>query len=259
MTDSPDKALNEVVEDDNLDATPASETNDSEEVSTEPTEPTGEEGERETETGEVVQKKGYNQRVQELVKERNQERARAQSLEERIAELTAPVEQQQQYQVPQEEPIIAPGEEIDASELEKRLRAREQRILQQARTEAQLMGKQSEAINRHVNESSQALKAYPELDPDSGDFNRDLSESITEAVEAHVRANPYSASVKKFVDKLMKPYKGAVSKEAGKVAENIARQASETAVRPTAVSKTEKSFDDLSIDEMEKELGVVVS
>ena len=55
----------------------------------------------------------------------------------------------------------------------------------------------------------------------------------------------------------MKPYNRAVAKEVGKVTENIAKQVSETALRPTQIATSEKKFEELSIKEMEKQLGVV--
>jgi len=261
MADSP-KAKNRVEEENNLDASPAAEPKDSGEVSETKVEPTGETKVEEKETGEKSKgkesKKGYEKRVRQLVSEKKRAQARAQSLEAKLAELTAPVGPQVAQQPPMpQEPIVKPGEEIDATELDKRIKTREQRLLQQADASAQLRAKQTEAIIRINNEASEVLKKYPELDPDSDSFNEDLSNSITEATEAYVRSNPYTASVKKFVAKLMKPYKGAVEKEVGEVTEKIAKQVSETALRPTSVKGGEKKFEELTIEEMEKKLGVV--
>lgn len=158
-----------------------------------------------------------------------------------------------------QEPIVADGEEIDVAELNRRIATRDQRILQQASANANLMQKQSEAINRINSEASEMIRAYPELDPDHESFNKELSDTIAEAVEAHVRANPYTASVKQFTARLMKPYQGAVTKEVGKATENIARQVSQAALRPTSVRNTEKTASEKSIAELEQELGIVQS
>ena len=260
--DSPDKALNDKVEEENnLDTTPVSEEQASEDVSEPKAEATVEAKAEETETGEGDQKKGYSQRVRELNERAKQAEAKAESLEERIAALTAPVEPRYQpyQQPPQEQPILAPGEEIDATELEKRLSQRDQRIIQQVDARSELRARQSEAINRVNTEASEAMRSNPELDPESPDFNRGLSDAVNEAVEAHIMANPYTASVKKIVEKLMKPYKGAVTKEVGKVTENIAKQVSETALRPTSVRQAEKKTADMSIEELENKLGIVPS
>jgi len=128
-----------------------------------------------------------------------------------------------------------------------------------ARSLVELEVKKSEAINRINNEAAEVVRKYPELDPESDDFNRELSDTVTEAVEAHVKANPFSASVKGFVAKLMKPYQGAVTKEVGKANEQLAKQVSSAALKPTSVSKKEKSASEKTIEELERELGIVVS
>lgn len=219
----------------------------------EETKPTGEvetEGaEAETEEGS---KKGYTQRVRELntkAKEaevRAQEaEAQAQSMAERLAALTGSVEPPV-YQPPQAEP----GSEISQEQYG-------QDVLRAADSLVTLRMKQRDILDKINNEANAAVRAYPQLDPESNTFDKELSDSVTEAVEAHVKADPYNSSVKSFVDRLMKPYQRAVTKEVGKVTENIAKQVSETALRPTQIATSEKKFEELSLKEMEKELGVV--
>ena len=252
-------ALNDDVETDNdVVATPATEeetagdvdevdsTNDVEDVS-----------DTETERGS---RKGLSNRVREL-------NARARTAEERNASLVARLEQlsgnsgQQDYlpyqQPTRNEPIVQPGEEIDAYELDRRLQARESRILQQADAMSTLKSKQSEAINRINNEAVKALQKYPELDPENAKFDKDLSDAITEATEAYVGKNPYDASIIKFVDKMMRPYKGAVSKEVGEMTKSVAKQVSESASRPTSIRGNERAATDKTIAELEAQLGVV--
>ena len=119
--------------------------------------------------------------------------------------------------------------------------------------------KQSEAVNRINTEASEVLRAYPELDPDSDSFDKELSDSITEAVDAQVKVSPYTTSVKRVVDNMMKPYRRAVNKQVGKETENIARQVSQSALRPTSVKQPEKRVEDMSPRELEAELGIVQS
>jgi hypothetical protein len=211
----------------------------------------------ETETEENL-KKGAAKRIKELNQRAKEAEAKAESLAEKLEKLTgASSSDMETYQpnIPSE-PLFQPGEEIDAQELERRLIAREQKIIQNTNALITLRNRQNEAINRINSESSEAVRQYPELDPDSEHFNNELSDTVYEAVEAYVKANPYKASVKQFVAKLMKPYKGAVDKEVGKAQENIARQVSQAALRPTSVRKQEKQAEDKSIEELEKELGV---
>jgi len=259
-----EKALNEKDEGNILDTTPVAEKKPAEEVAKPEVEIEGKEAETVEKVPEEVSKekpkKGYEQRVRELVKEREEEKAKAKSLAETLAELTGSVEPQAGYQptyTPPREPIVSPGEEIDATELERRIQAREEQTLQKADALAILRTKQQDAVNRINNEASVAMKTYPELDPESDSFDSELSESVTEAVEAHVRADPFKASVKNFVGKMMKPYQRAVTKEVGKVTENLAKQVSETALRPTSIRPKEKTAGEKTVKELEEELGIV--
>lgn len=157
----------------------------------------------------------------------------------------------------QNEPFVQPGEEIDVTELNRRLLDREQKLIQRTDALFNLRTKQTEAINRINTEATESIKAFPELDPDSESFNKELSETVTEAVEALVKSDPYGASVKKFVSKLMKPYQKAVTNEVGKATETIAKQVSQAALRPTSVRQPEKTAREKTIAELEEELGVV--
>lgn len=202
------------------------------------------------ETEERPNKKGFQSRVKELVKERDEAKEQAQSLAQRLEELTGEVSPTGQ-EIPQYTPQYEPGSEVTPEQYQ-------QDVTRTADSLVQLRLKQSEAVNRINNESRDAIRKYPELDPDDKEhFNRELSDSITEATEHYVKSNPYSASVTKFVDKLMTPYKRAVSKEVGQATENIAKQVSSAALRPTSVKSGEKTASEKSIAELEAELGVV--
>jgi len=252
------KALNGKDEDNILDTTPVTEEKTTGEVQ-EPvaeTEPTGK-GEAKgegAETGESS-KKGYSQRVQELntkakVAEVRAEKAetKAQSLAEKLGELTGseePSSDKGPYK-----PQVTPGAEISPDQYK-------QDVMRTADSIVQIRIKQQDAVNRINNEANEVVGEYPQLDPNSKEFDRELSDSVTAAVEATVRADPYKASPKKLVAKMMKPYQRAVTKQVGKVTENIAKQVSETATRPTGVASSEKKFEELSLKDMEKKLGVV--
>lgn len=259
--DENNKALNNEAEEINSPAESPTGEQKAPEEATQPTVAT--EGEAAETEGED-QKKGYSQRVRELNLRAKNAEEKAQSLEEKLAEITGSVEPTKTgYNPPQQynpqEPLVKDGEEISVSELNKRIAAREQGLLQQADARGELRQRQSEAINRINNEAGEVVRAYPELDPENENFNKDLSESITEATEAYVRNNPYTASVKKFVARLMKPFKGAVEAEAGKASEQIVKQQSQAALRPTNVSRQEKTASEMTIAELEAKLGVVQS
>lgn len=259
--DDNQEALNEIAEVENSEvASPAIEQEATEDVE-EVTESVDEESIEETESNETegVNKKGYSNRVRELNERAKRAEAEAESLSAKLAELTNSSSNDVGYDSTQlqDDPIVSEGEEIDALELDRRLRAREQRILQRADALATLRGKQNDAINRINSEANKVMQKYPELNPDSDRFNKELSDAITEATEAHVRGAPYTASVINFVDKMMRPYKGAVSKEVGDMTKSIAKQVSEAALRPTSVHEKEKPAREKSIAELEAELGIV--
>lgn len=246
--DAQDKAENETVEEEvNQTSTPDVEPKAPEEVE-EPEEESTEESEEEApETEKKVQKKGFENRVRELVKEKKEAQEQAKTLQERLAALTS---REDKGVDPQYTPQIEPGQEISPEQYK-------QDVLNSARSLVELEVRKSEAINRINNEASEVVRKYPELDPESDDFNRELSDTVTEAVEAHIKANPYTASVKNFVAKLMKPYQGAVTKEVGKANEQLAKQVSSAALKPTSVSKKEKSVSEMSIKELEDKLGIM--
>lgn len=254
--DDTQEALNtQVGEEANQTSSPEVETKATEEVET-PQEEATVESEEQTETETVKDnpsKKGASQRIRELNARAKSAEEKAASLQEKLAELTGSVEPTGISEMPQQLPqeLVRQGEEIDANELGKR-------ILAQATAIADLKAKQNEAVSRIMTEATLVLTKYPELDPDSDSFDKELSESVTEATLAHVKANPYNASPKKFVEKMMKPYQRAVTKEVGKVTENIAKQVSQTATRPTSVTTTGgKSYKEKSIRELEAELGFI--
>lgn len=257
VMDDQDKALKKPGEGDIGEATPAEEPKPTEEVEepVEETEPTGEveaEGEA-TETDESP-KKGFSNRVRELNTRAKEAEARAteaesnaQSLTDKLGELTGSVEPNatgQPYN-----PQVEPGAEISPDQYK-------QDVMRTADSIVQLRMKQQSIISKVNDEARESLTKHPELDPNSDVFDQELSKSVTVAVEAHVKAEP-NPSVSKFVDRLMKPYKGAVAKEVGKMNESLAKQASQSAVKPTSVAKGDKDFGELSESEMEKKLGVI--
>lgn len=250
-------ALNEEAEEINSRAESPALEETAEEVIEEAVETTVEAEPKVTETVEEEEpKKGFQNRVRELNAAKKAAEERAQSLEEKLAELTRPVGPTPQVSYDPLEPIVADGEEISVAELNKRVAARDAKLLQQADARSELRQRQSEAISRINSEANAVIGQFPELNPDHEDFNKELSDTITEATEAYIKASPYTASVKTFVAKLMKPYKRAVTNEIGKATENIARQVSQAALRPTSIRKEEKTANEKSIKELEAELGV---
>lgn len=186
-------------------------------------------------------RKTAQSRIRDLVAEKKEAVAKAESLADQVRKMTAP--QPVPYTPPT--PDTAETTELTVDE-----------VLRRADALTQIRLAQQDNLHRVNNEALEAIKAYPELDPESDSFDSELSEAISQATLASIQANP-TAPVRKFVDSLMKPYKRAVEKQASGQAETLTKQASQTAMRPTQVQEQEKPFSELSIKEMEERLGVV--
>ena len=219
-----------------------------EEVTTEESPEASETPVEETETDESTNK-GANQRIRELNAKAKAAEEKAQSLAQRLEELTGSHEPSgyQPYQ-----PSVEPGSEVSPEQYK-------QDVMRTADGIVTLKLKQQEAIGRIRSESLDAVRKYPELDPDSEHFNKELSDTVYDATEALISKNPYSASVSKFVDRLMKPYQRAVTNEVGKATENLAKQVSQAALKPTQIRSEEKRNEDKTIAELEAELGTVIT
>jgi hypothetical protein len=198
----------------------------------------------------AVPKKGAQARIRELS-------AETRSLKDRIAELTNPVglsAPRVPYQPQENRPLVGADESIDGAELERRMQEREQRILQQANQMVDFKTQQHLAIQRINQETVEVVGKFKELDPESEFFDKELSDAIYESVEAKVKTDP-TASVKDFVTKQMKLYKREVAREEARDSAVIAKQAAQSAIRPSQTKPVDTKFEDLSIEEMRSKLG----
>lgn len=209
-----------------------------------PTETEGEKTELTNEVEETPKEEGRKtaqSRIRDLVSEKKAAESKAESLAEQVKKLTA-------YKPEFENVPMTPA--ADQSEITVEELMRRQDALVSIRLA------QQENVHRVNNEALEAIKAYPELDPESDIFDPELSESISQATMAKIQAEP-TAPVKGFIDSMMKPYKRAVEKQAVDQKATITKQVAEQAMRPTQVSEQEKPFSELSIEEMEKKLDRV--
>lgn len=243
MENQDEQALNPTIgEETNVEATPAIEEQTAEETPAESAEVAPQTEEVVEETDQKEPKKGAEKRIREL-------NGQVKSLKQRLEEVTGG-----NGEIPTQQ--FAPQVDLDSEVTPEQYR---QHVLQQADAIVQLRMKQSESMNRIASESAEVERKYPQLDPDNEAFDKELSETITEAIEAQIKLNPYSTSVKSIADKLMKPFMRAVNNGVAQEKETIARQVSETALRPTNVRKQEKSANEKSIAELEAELGIIQS
>lgn len=194
-------------------------------------------------------KKSAEYRIRELDRKAKDAEERARSLAEQVAELTGGVPSY--GEMPQYSPQVQPGTEVTPEQYQAD-------VARVANSVVELRLRQQQMIDRINRESSETIAKYTQLNPESDRFDKDLSESVSKATLAFVKANP-TGSVKEFVDSLMKPYLRSVTKEVESSKETLARQVSQAAQRPTAIQKTEKSAEEMSISELEAKLGVVQS
>jgi len=191
--------------------------------------------------------KPVEKRIHQLVDERDREKARAESLAQQVENLTSQFNEPQGHNPVQTQ--VEPGAEITPEQYRQDVAAQAQAITQ--------MELQKERIINNVNkEATESMKAHPELDPSSQDFDKELSDTITDSVKAQIQVNP-QASVRKLVDRLMKPYTRAVERKVAESTETITKQASESALRPSQIKVAETPFNNLSEKEMEAKLGSV--
>jgi hypothetical protein len=261
MQDTTDEAKKAEVEENNLPESPAEETKLPE------TEPVVEEAETKTEEPttepEVEDKKSASYRIKELNEEKKAAEEKAKSLEDKMAELTGRSPGVNTQFIPPAfgqtvpEPLVKPGEEfIDPSELERRLQARLDANTQQTQQMMDLREARERNFERINSEAQKSVKKFPQLNPDSEEFDKDLSDTVSRATEGYLKGEP-TGSVTKFVADLMGPYLRSINNESGKQREAITKQVSQSALRPTQVPKGEKPFGELSLGEMEARLGGV--
>lgn len=193
--------------------------------------------------------KGANSRIRELNQRAKEAETKAKTLEEKLAEITGGF--QPQEITPQYTPQVEPGAEISPEQYKAD-------VFKTADALVQMRIQQERMLDNITREAAEVVTQFPELNPNSDQFDPEVSESITDATEAYVRANP-GKSVKKFVEKLMKPYQKSVAGKVEAQREDLAKQVAQTGVRPTTIKQPEKSAHEKTIEELEKELGVFQS
>lgn len=191
--------------------------------------------------------KPVEKRIHKLVdKVKEAEQARD-SLAKQVEDLTNQLSGSQ-ANTPQYQPTIEPGAEVTQEQYKAD-------VVRTAQSIAQLEVQKQRLVDTINREATESMNDHPELNPKSEAFDKELSEMIVESVKAQVQANP-SASVKKLVNNLMKPYRKAIEKQVAENQATVTKQVAETALRPSQVKVVETPFSELSTEEMEKRLGV---
>lgn len=237
--DEEEQAINAKAEGDSLSEPPTEEPNqpevNEESVPPEKTEQSTEE----TETEGVKKVKGAEKRIHKLVDERDEYRRQVDDLSSKLAELTAQPDTQGAY--PQEYQSESGERELTIDDL---------------RTIARLEVEKERTIARINQEAREAQKFYPELDKKSDAFDPEVNEAVTTAVWLEIQRDP-GKSVTELTDKYMKPYLKAAERAVGREKEALARQVSESTLRPSNIKAEGKKLHEKSIAELEQELEMI--
>jgi len=203
-------------------------------------------------------------RIREVVKEKNELKGTVESLTQQIEKLTGAPFNPDSYVPPS---TVKPNEqgEIDPAQYA-------QDTARRSATAAFLVAQQQRAVDTIRKETVDIEREYPQLNPDSDQFDRDLSNAVSSAVEAQVKVftgqydqqgqpvfaiNP-NVSPKKIAALLMKPYQKSLKQASAEVETTTRKQVAETALRPTQQAPHgQKKAEDMTIRELEKKLGVV--
>ena len=185
---------------------------------------------------------GAEKRIHQLVDERDEYKSKVEDLSSRLAELTTGKQDDAEIpQYQQQYPDTSGERELTIDDL---------------RAIARLEVEKERTISRIQAEGQEAIKTYSVLDKSSPDFDPDVNEAVTSAVYLEIQRDP-SQSVKKLTEKYMKPYLKAAERAVGQEKETLAKQVSETALRPSNIKGNDKKFHEKSLEEMEQELGMV--
>lgn len=232
-----------VAEDSNVDASPAVEEQTSEEQVTEGQSEQEQVEAPDTETQSESERKPTRaeRRIRDLVEENKR-------LKEQSNQFSP---QDQSLQFPQYEP----GEEIQPERLQ-------QDVVQTANAIAQLQTQnqiQQFEARTNLDKDVEVLPAkFPELDENSPNYNPVLEEKISEAYKARAFKNGQldpSVRLADVAQDFIDVARAAAKQSSADMRNAVAKQADETAVRPTTSAKSEKTPDDMSIEELEAKLG----
>ncbi len=213
-------------------------------------------------TSQVDEKRSAQGRIREVVAEKNQYKEKLTGITEKLEQLTGDQLNQAIGMAPQ----ATPDEKGEVTA--EQVYAESQR---RAATTTFLINQQQRAVDRIRVETTELERQYPELNPDSDKYDKDLSEAIATAVESQAKiltgydqagkpiyAINVGCSPKAIVTKLMKPYRKSLNTATAQAEQTTREDISKTALRPTPqVSAPEKKAEDMSIEELRKKLGVV--
>lgn len=209
----------------------------------------GESTEPEEEAG-AIKKKSAQSRIQQLNADLKKERERNRSLEETVHGVHR--DNEENPFSPENNPLPEVSEPNANGEI-----TREQYV-QDVQKNAQRAVQMVLLKQNQAQEARKAMELYPQLDPNSDDFDEDISDAVTKSVDAQSRLNP-RISVLATVESLMKPYKKVADNAVSGHQRDIAHQVATAGIRPTqnATPPKVKTPEEMTEAELEAKLGKV--
>jgi len=159
------------------------------------------------------------------------------------------------------EPLIKPEEYeqgVDPQELERRQRNREMALEQRVLNRVASQQQYREKVGDHLKDA-EAMADTLASDPDLDKAATRLYNDVNYQVDPYTGKEVFTPRRKmsEIVENLQNVVSKRATAETTKIGKKIAEQISEEAVRPTGAKPKEASFGDKSLEDMERELGII--
>lgn len=235
----------EVAEESNVDASPAVEEQTSENTEVQETESQESEVQAE-ETKESVEPERKPTRAERRIRQ----------LSEQLKQERESHQQPPQYQQPQY-PQVDPGAELTPEQYQQHV-VQAADTIAAARVREQMEQYQAQS---NLDKDIETLPTlYPELDEESDSFDPVVYDRVVERFKREAfnngRLNP-NARLADVAKDYIEVARAAAERSNASIKQNIEKTVDESAVKPNATARPEKSPSDMSIEEMEEKFGIV--
>lgn len=201
----------------------------------------------------VTNKRSAEGRIKQLVGERDSLKKQLESYTENSRYVSANDFSQEQ----QDMLDVNPGEELTVEEYKKRLQQAEERGASRAQSLVQLEMARQRRLDQIDRDIHKVEDDFPQLNPDSDDYDPDLSKAVTKALKQMVN-NDINTDVYKEVEGFMKPYQRARKSISAEEKKEAAKQIAESASRPSSPSVPKSGQEGKKTwKDIEKEVGIV--
>lgn len=234
MSDDVERAENEEVEEQTTEVESPTTDNETPQEETQAEEPVVEQEREQESEGDHTRKKNAQSRIKELLKENKTLKSQVgNEILEQEGSLGQGFEPGREYTVDELQRVVAQNANAIATPQ-----------IQALKQEIQRMQLESDI--------GKVQSRYSELNPDSDNYDADLDKRLAE------QYNKYGASVplSEFVEEQMSLASSRAERAKAEASSTLSKQAEEQSLRPSTTAKQEKSAEEMSLSELEKQLGV---